>query len=58
MVQKDMLVDCQAQKVKVNTWTLNDEELIKQMLAVGVEGIITDDPKLAIRLKNDLQVTG
>jgi glycerophosphoryl diester phosphodiesterase len=34
----------------VNTWTVNGEVDIKTMIGRGVDGIITDDPALALRL--------
>ena len=32
---------------KVNTWTLNRAEEINSLVQAGIDGIITDDPKLA-----------
>ena len=34
----------------VNTWTVNGENDIKALIGCGVDGIITDDPALALRL--------
>lgn len=36
---------------KVNVWTVNKAEDIQRMLAAGVDGIITDDPILALNLR-------
>ena len=33
---------------KINVWTVNDAKKIKKMIKKGVDGIITDDPKLFI----------
>lgn len=54
MVEESMLADCRENEVKLNVWTINDAEKIKEMLALEVPGIITDDPKLAKKLKNEL----
>ncbi len=35
---------------RVNAWTVNAEADIKRMIGLGVDGIITDDPALALRL--------
>jgi len=52
------LVDVTAQEVarvhklkrKINVWTVNAEEDIRRMIQWGVDGIITDDPKLAVQI--------
>jgi len=36
---------------KVNTWTVNQPADIQKLLDYGVDGIITDDPGLAVELK-------
>jgi glycerophosphoryl diester phosphodiesterase len=35
---------------RVNVWTVNEENDIKRMIGLGVDGIITDDPSLALNL--------
>jgi glycerophosphoryl diester phosphodiesterase len=35
---------------RVNTWTVNGEKDIKNMISLGVDGIITDDPSLVLHL--------
>ena len=40
----------QAARRKVNVWTINTEADLKRMVAYGVDGMITDDPALAVRL--------
>jgi glycerophosphoryl diester phosphodiesterase len=32
---------------RVNTWTVNDPNEIKRLFKIGIDGIITDDPRLA-----------
>ncbi|NDV94240.1 glycerophosphodiester phosphodiesterase [Dysgonomonas sp. 521] len=34
---------------RINVWTVNDSVEIKQMIEKGVDGIITDDPKLILK---------
>jgi len=40
---------------KVNTWTVNQQTNIMGLINQGVDGIITDDPKLAIKLKRRMK---
>jgi glycerophosphoryl diester phosphodiesterase len=35
---------------RVNAWTVSSEADVKRMISLGVDGIITDDPALALRL--------
>jgi glycerophosphoryl diester phosphodiesterase len=35
---------------RVNVWTVTAEADIKHMISLGVDGIITDDPALALHL--------
>jgi glycerophosphoryl diester phosphodiesterase len=39
---------------KVNVWTVNDVIKIKWLIEAGVDGIITDDPLIALKLKNEM----
>jgi len=36
----------------VNTWTVDDPREVTRLISDGVDGIITDDPKLAIRIRD------
>ena len=36
--------------MKVNTWTVNDEEDMRDMIARGVDGIISNHPDLLCRV--------
>jgi glycerophosphoryl diester phosphodiesterase len=40
----------QAAGKRVHVWTVNPEEDLKRMIGLGVDGIITDDPVLALHL--------
>jgi glycerophosphoryl diester phosphodiesterase len=37
-------------KRRINVWTVNEQEDIQRMIGWGVDGIITDDPALAVRI--------
>jgi glycerophosphoryl diester phosphodiesterase len=37
-------------KRKINVWTVNNEDDIKRFIGWGVDGLITDDPALAVRV--------
>lgn len=39
--------------LSVNVWTVNDERRIVEMIELGVDGIITDDPAVARRILDD-----
>ncbi len=39
--------------LKVFPWTVNDEDMMKELLKIGVDGIITDLPDLAVRVVDD-----
>ena len=32
--------------LKIHVWTINDEETMQELINLGVNGIITDKPKL------------
>jgi glycerophosphoryl diester phosphodiesterase len=37
---------CHALGIAVLAWTVNEPELVKSLLAAGIDGIITDDPRI------------
>ncbi|MEM5775678.1 MAG: glycerophosphodiester phosphodiesterase, partial [Anaerolineaceae bacterium] len=43
---------------KVNVWTVNQEADIQRMTSWGVDGIITNDPILALQCREPLQPAG
>jgi glycerophosphoryl diester phosphodiesterase len=49
-VSDEMVKRVQAAGKRVVVWTVNAEAEIRRMVGCGVEGIITDDPALALRL--------
>jgi glycerophosphoryl diester phosphodiesterase len=40
---------CHALDTAVWTWTVNDPELLRQVVALGVDGVISDDPRLFLQ---------
>jgi glycerophosphoryl diester phosphodiesterase len=40
---------------RIHVWTVNEEEDMRRLFDWGVDGIFTDDPQLAVRLKTDSQ---
>ena len=46
---------CHENGVKVNVWTVDDPQAVKQMLKCGVDGIITNRPDIAIACRNELE---
>lgn len=41
--------------IKVSTWTVNDEELMKKLIKMRVDSIVTNYPDLALKLRNELK---
>ncbi|KPK07382.1 MAG: hypothetical protein AMJ64_06720 [Betaproteobacteria bacterium SG8_39] len=39
-----------ARNLKLHVWTVNDEDRMRRLLAIGVDGIMTDRPDLLLRL--------
>jgi len=47
-VTPELVEQAHAAGVAVNTWTCNDPDRIRWLADVGTDGIITDDPALAL----------
>ncbi len=47
-ITDEMVRECRECGVGINTWTVNDEEKIKKLLAWDVEGCITNSPDMAL----------
>ena len=54
----DYLEDCRRFGLDINVWTINDAQMMRDMCAAGVHAIITNDPALAIRVRNAYEETG
>jgi len=46
-IDDDLLRFCQKRKMTINTWTVNNRDAAKWLINKGVQGIITDNPKIA-----------
>ncbi len=38
---------------KVTAWTINNENRMRELLTLGITGIITDVPDVAIRIRDE-----
>lgn len=52
LVTWDYILRMRLLKKKIYVWTVNDEKVIKKLLAKGVDGIITDVPDKALALRD------
>lgn len=48
-----MLKQCKHYGIHINTWTVNKEENVKSLCKAGVEGIITNYPDMAVKVRNE-----
>lgn len=51
LVDQALVNNCKENDIKLIPWTVNDEEEMQALLDLGVDGIITDYPDIAITLK-------
>lgn len=51
LVNKDLVKACHEKNIKLIPWTVNEEEDMVNLLELGVDGIITDYPDVALTLK-------
>lgn len=47
-VTTELLAQCHARGVRVNTWTVNDPQRWVELVRLGVDGIVTDTPGLLV----------
>ena len=50
LVTEKMIEKCHAQKIKIIPWTINEEDKMKTLKKLGVDGVITDYPDRAIKV--------
>lgn len=53
-VNAQLLRSARQQNMAVYVWTVNSAELMADMIELGVDGIITDNPQLAVRVRDEL----
>jgi glycerophosphoryl diester phosphodiesterase len=46
LVTQELIQECHQKNVKLSPWTVNDPKKIKEFIAMGVDGIISDYPNL------------
>jgi glycerophosphoryl diester phosphodiesterase len=51
LVSKSVVEKCHSKGIKVIPWTVNDVKNMQHQIALGVDGLITDYPNLAIQFK-------
>lgn len=51
LVDERMIENCHANGIRIVPWTVNDEDEMVNLLEMGVDGIITDYPDVALTLK-------
>lgn len=51
LVNQNLIRSCHQNGIKIIPWTVNEEEDMVQLLELGVDGIITDYPDIALTLK-------
>lgn len=55
-VDTDLLVKTHSRMCQLNAYTVNQEEDIRHLISIGIDGIITDDPALARRVLDELDM--
>jgi len=53
-ISSRILQDAREQGVEIHVWTVNDPSRMADLMERGVDGIITDDPGLAVRVHEEL----
>jgi glycerophosphoryl diester phosphodiesterase len=51
LVNSEMVQNCRSNNIRIIPWTVNEERDMQVMLELGVDGIITDYPDMALTLK-------
>lgn len=49
LITKKMIADAHELGTKINAWTVNSEKRMRQLVAFGVDGIMSDYPDIALR---------
>ena len=53
LVTEELIKECHANNILVNTYTVNEASMMKKLIGEKVDGIITDYPKLALKVLNE-----
>ena len=54
-VSKEMIEAAHTHNIQVIPWTVNEEKIMRKLLALGVDGLITDYPDLGVRVLAEIQ---
>ena len=55
LVNKDLVELCHQKQMKLIPWTVNDAVEVENLIKLGVDGIITDYPDMAIEVRTSFQ---
>lgn len=55
LVNKELVNECHKKNIKVIPWTVNDKEVVQKLVALDVDGIISDYPDMVIEQLNNKQ---
>ena len=55
LVNKDLVELCLHKQMKLIPWTVNDAVEVENLIKLGVDGIITDYPDMAIEVRKSFQ---
>lgn len=53
-VSQELIRLAHQQGIEIYVWTVNRADRIAEMMEMGVDGIITDDPEMAVRVREEL----
>lgn len=56
LVDDNMMNCCKANNIAVNTWTVNDEAEMTRLVKLGADGIITNYPDIAVKMRNAFRI--
>ncbi|NLM18477.1 MAG: glycerophosphodiester phosphodiesterase [Clostridiaceae bacterium] len=54
LIIPDYVKSCHKKNVKVRPWTVDDPKQMTQIITLGVDGLITNDPKTALEIRRDI----
>ena len=57
LVDENLMNCCRTNNITVNTWTVNEECEMRKLVKFGVDGIITNYPDIAVKVRNEMQNT-
>lgn len=57
IVDENTVYCCRANNIAINTWTVNEETAMEKLAKYGVDGIITNYPDIAVKIRNAVQTS-